>query len=168
MAEDRQLRKEIMIREAGVQDIEAILGLYDQPEMDDGHALDIERAKMVFDQVNAHPFYRFYVAVRDRDEVESLPADQPDVEVLGVYGLLIMPNFGHQGAPSAIVEGVCVHPACQGMGIGRQMILHAMFVAKQYACYKLALTSNIKRERAHAFYASLGFEQHGVSFQVAL
>ena len=35
-------------------------------------------------------------------------------------------------------------------------------------CYKLVLSSNARRERAHAFYESLGFERHGFSFRVNL
>jgi len=31
-------------------------------------------------------------------------------------------------------------------------------------CYKLALSSNLKRAGAHRFYDSLGFERHGFSF----
>lgn len=31
---------------------------------------------------------------------------------------------------------------------------------------KLALSSNVQRERAHAFYASLGFPPHGISFVI--
>ena len=30
----------------------------------------------------------------------------------------------------------------------------------------MALSSNLKREAAHAFYESLGFEKHGYSFRV--
>ena len=33
-------------------------------------------------------------------------------------------------------------------------------------CYKAALSSNLKRKRAHAFYASFDFEPHGYSFRV--
>jgi hypothetical protein len=35
-------------------------------------------------------------------------------------------------------------------------------------CYKLALSSNERREAAHAFYDSLGFQRHGFSFVVPL
>ena len=38
--------------------------------------------------------------------------------------------------------------------------------ARAWGCYKLALSSNRRRERAHAFYESLGFERHGVSFVI--
>jgi GNAT superfamily N-acetyltransferase len=48
------------------------------------------------------------------------------------------------------------------------MMMHAMDLARQAGCYKLALSSNQKRQRAHAFYESIGFEKHGYSFQINL
>ena len=75
-----------------------------------------------------------------------------------------MHNLAHRGAPSAIAEDVVVDSACQGQGIGRQMMAHALQLAKEAGCYKLALSSNRKRKDAHAFYESLGFQQHGLSF----
>ena len=35
-------------------------------------------------------------------------------------------------------------------------------------CYKVVLSSSDKRDNAHEFYQSLGFEQHGYSFVVDL
>ena len=46
------------------------------------------------------------------------------------------------------------------------MMEFAMEFARQQGCYKLTLSSNLARGDAHAFYRSLGFEQHGLSFQV--
>jgi GNAT superfamily N-acetyltransferase len=79
-----------------------------------------------------------------------------------------MDNIGHQGTPSAIVEDVVVSTAHQSQTIGSEMMLHAMDLARQAGCYKLALSSNQKRHRAHAFYESLGFQKHGYSFQIQL
>lgn len=162
------MNRDVIIREASNADLEAMLNLYNQADMDDGKALALSDAKALFDQVKSHPFYRFYVAITEQSRAKSTQPNESHKRVIGVFGLLIMPNLGHQGAPSAIVEGVCVHPADQGTGVGRHMMQHAMDIARQHGCYKLALTSNIKRERAHAFYASLGFDQHGMSFQVGL
>jgi len=47
-------------------------------------------------------------------------------------------------------------------------MMHAMDLARHAGCYKLALSSNQKRHRAHAFYESLGFQKHGYSFQIQL
>ncbi|MCL5959659.1 MAG: GNAT family N-acetyltransferase [Chloroflexi bacterium] len=61
-----------------------------------------------------------------------------------------------------------VHPSWQGKGIGKQMMRFAMDRCKQAGCYKLALSSKIKRAAARAYYESLGFEKHEYSFTVEL
>jgi GNAT superfamily N-acetyltransferase len=78
-----------------------------------------------------------------------------------------MDNLAHLGTPSAIVEDVVVDASCRGRGIGRAMMHDAMCVAREKGCYKLVLNSNLRRLDAHRFYEGLGFERHGVSFQVA-
>lgn len=79
-----------------------------------------------------------------------------------------MDNLVHLGAPSAVVEDVAVDPAYQGQGIGKAMMRQAMALAADSGCYKLALSSNLKRQKVHAFYDSLDFERHGYSFRIAL
>ncbi|HEU4381586.1 MAG TPA: GNAT family N-acetyltransferase, partial [Hyphomicrobiaceae bacterium] len=88
--------------------------------------------------------------------------------IVGSYALLVMHNLGHLGAPSAVVEDVVVEPALQGKGVGKQMLRHALAQARERGCYKLALSANMKRDRAHAFYEALGFRRHGYSFLVEL
>jgi GNAT superfamily N-acetyltransferase len=66
------------------------------------------------------------------------------------------------------VEDVVVHEAQHSLGIGRFMMKHAMEQAREAGCYKLVLSSNQKRDRAHAFYESLGFQRHGFSFQIEM
>jgi GNAT superfamily N-acetyltransferase len=63
---------------------------------------------------------------------------------------------------------VAVDAGFRGRGIGRQMMQAAMDRAAAAGCYKLALSSNMKREEAHRFYRNLDFQQHGVSFSVPL
>jgi ribosomal protein S18 acetylase RimI-like enzyme len=72
------------------------------------------------------------------------------------------------GAPSAIIEDVAVDPNCQGRGIGKTMMRYALKLAAEKGCYKAVLSSNLGRERAHAFYDALGFERHGYSFRLDL
>ena len=43
-------------------------------------------------------------------------------------------------------------------------ILAFIDACRRAGCYKLALSSNLKRADAHRFYDSLGFERHGFSF----
>jgi GNAT superfamily N-acetyltransferase len=66
------------------------------------------------------------------------------------------------------VEDVAVDPRYQGQGIGRAMMQHALALCREAGCYKLALSSNLKRQDAHRFYESLRFERHGYSYAVFL
>lgn len=87
---------------------------------------------------------------------------------VGTLTLFVLPLLGHAGANEALVEDVAVHPDTQGSGVGRALIEEAMRRASKAGCYKLALSSNLRRESAHAFYEHLGFTRHGVSFVVPL
>ncbi|HLF24509.1 MAG TPA: GNAT family N-acetyltransferase [Burkholderiales bacterium] len=145
----------VIIREASAADLPAILGLYAQPDLDDGDVLPLAQAQQILARFKRYPDYRLYVAA-DGDEI------------VGSLALLVMDNLGHLGAPSGVVEDVVVEPSRQGEGIGRRMMVFALERCRDRRCYKLALSSNLTRERAHRFYESLGFEKHGYSFRVEL
>ncbi len=144
-----------IIRPAKAEDLGGVLALYAQPEMDDGHVLPLGEAERLLQKFARYPDYTLYVA-------------EQEARIVGSFALLIMDNIGHLGAPSAIVEDVVVDPARHGMGIGRQMMQFALQKVRDKGCYKMMLSSNARRERAHAFYDSLGFERHGFSFRVEL
>jgi ribosomal protein S18 acetylase RimI-like enzyme len=144
------------IRKAAESDLPAVLRLYAQPGMDNGRVLNVDAAAKILRRMGTYPEYAVYLAAAD------------DGSVVGTFALLVMDNLAHMGTPSAVVEDVCVDEQFRGQGIGRAMMDFAMELARQHGCYKLALSSNAAREGAHAFYRSLGFEQHGLSFHVAL
>ncbi|MDH4427348.1 MAG: GNAT family N-acetyltransferase [Acidovorax sp.] len=144
------------IREATLADVESVLALYAAIEDSLADVLTLEQAQAVWAQFARYPSYRLWVAC------DAANGDA----VVGTYALLVMHNLAHRGAPSAIVEDVVVAPDLQGRGVGRQMMAHAMQQARDAGCYKLALSSNARRTGAHAFYESLGFAQHGLSFVV--
>ncbi len=144
------------VRPATDEDLPAVLGLYAQPGLDNGRELDLETARRIHAEFKRYPAYRLFVACEG----------SPNGQVVGSFALLVMHNLAHGGTPSAIVEDVVVAPERQGQGVGRVMMTHAMDVARQAGCYKLALSSNAKRQDAHAFYESLGFSRHGYSFAI--
>jgi len=145
----------ISIRAADCGYLPGVLALYAQPGMDDGRILSISEAERLFARFSRYPDYTLYVA------------EQAGC-IVGSFALLIMDNLGHLGAPSAIVEDVVVDPARHRQGIGKAMMCFAIARAREKRCYKIVLSSNAKRERAHAFYERLGFERHGYSFRLAL
>jgi GNAT superfamily N-acetyltransferase len=145
------------IRRAAEVDLPGILRLYAQPGMNDGVVLSVAEAAATFRRMAAYPDYALYVATPDDSDA-----------ILGSFALLIMDNLAHRGAPSAIVEDVCVDEGHRGHGIGRAMMTFALERARARGCYKLSLSSNVARPEAHAFYRALGFQQHGLSFVVPL
>ena len=146
----------LRLREATAEDLPQVLALYAQPGLDGGRVLELAQAGDIHASFARYPNYRLFVAC------------DPGGDLLGSYALLVMHNLAHMGMPSAIVEDVVVGEGQRGQGIGRQMMDHAMSLAREAGCYKLALSSNLKRTRAHAFYQALGFERHGLSFLVPL
>jgi ribosomal protein S18 acetylase RimI-like enzyme len=143
---------DIKIREASINDLPNILNLYGTV-LDKGEVLSLVQAETLFKKMQSYPNYKVYIA-----EKEGV--------IIGTFALLIMDNLAHQGTPSGVLEDVAVLTELQGKGIGKKMMEFAMEKCQEAGCYKLVLSSNVKRTEAHAFYESLDFEKHGFSFRV--
>ena len=143
----------LTIREATSDDLPAVLALYAQPGMDDHLILSTDAAEEIFKRMQSYPNYHLYVASLEN-------------QIVGTFALLIMDNLAHCGSPSGIVEDVVVDQQRRGQGVGQQMMRFAMQRCRGAGCYKLMLSSSIKREAAHRFYEGLGFSRYGFSYQV--
>ncbi len=143
------------IVEAKISDLQAILKLYAVEDLDDGFILPIDEAKSTFDKMQSYPNYKIYIA-------------RFDGKTVGTFSLLIMDNLAHLGKSSGIVEDVVVAKDMRSMGVGKKMMEYAMKICKENKCYKMCLSSNLKREAAHRFYENLGFKKHGYSFLIEL
>ena len=128
---------------------------YVETMLNNGKTLPLDEARKLFTRFARYPDYTLYVAEKAR-------------HIVGTFALLIMDNIGHLGTPSAIVENVVVAPEMQSGGIGRAMMKFACEQSTKKGCYKIVLSSSTRRERAHAFYESLGFTRHGYSFRLDL
>lgn len=143
----------ISFRAAHDGDLERLHRLY--AELDAGECADLERLRHTF-------------ATIERQSAVTVWIAESDGEFVGSFILAIVPALGARCRPVALVEDVVVEPARQREGIGRRMMEFALEKARESAAYKLMLSSNVRREEAHRFYDSLGFERHGYSFQVRL
>jgi GNAT superfamily N-acetyltransferase len=145
----------LTIRAATEQDIPAILALYRDAGIDGGISFNIDEAVAHFAVLKCYPYFKLFIAVLNET-------------VVGTYELAILDNMAKRGQKAGVVEAVAVHPESQGHGIGRAMMHHALEQCRIAACYKMTLSSNLKREGAHQFYNSLGFTRHGYSFEMEL
>ncbi len=143
------------IRPAARGDLQKILELYRGLTDDPEDKISLKEAEQKFDKLTTYPDYHLYLA-------------ELNEEVVGTFALLIMDNLAHRGEPSAIVEDVVIRKDLQGMGIGKAMMNFAMEKSREKGCYKMVLSSHLRRENAHKFYESLGFKKHGYSFVVDL
>jgi GNAT superfamily N-acetyltransferase len=146
---------EIAIREATNEDLAVLVPLYAALDLVGERALSVERAREILGRIRSYPHYRVFVATMAG-------------RIVGAFSLLVMDTFAHTGATAGIVEDVVVDGPWRRKGIGKQMMYFAMDYCREIGCHKMVLSSNMKREGAHRFYESLGFEKYGYSFAVSL
>jgi GNAT superfamily N-acetyltransferase len=143
---------------ATVEDLPEVLRLYRDSGLEQDFSLTLTNAERWFQRIQQYPNYTLWVAT----------LKELDDRRVGTFALLVMDNLVHHGSPSGIVEGVAVDPEFQGQGIGRQMMQVAMAQCQAAGCYKLSLSTNLRRKEAHLFYESLGFQKHGYSYSVEI
>lgn len=129
-------------------------------EMDDAPAerdplSGAERMGEVLADMAAHADFRAYLVFKDG-------------RAIGSFSLMIFRSPAHGGSRQALLDAVVITRAQRGLGLGKIMITHALQLARAAGCYKMSLSSNLKRTDAHRFYESLGFTQHGFSFSLPL
>jgi ribosomal protein S18 acetylase RimI-like enzyme len=77
--------------------------------------------------------------------------------VVGYLQLSFLRGLGRQGALHARINDVRVVRSLRSRGLGRQMLEHAIDLARQRGCRLIELTTHKSRTEAHRFYERLGF-----------
>jgi GNAT superfamily N-acetyltransferase len=142
------------VRIATAADLAVLQELY--ADMDGESPLRAETIAELFDMIALVPNYFIFLACQEGEPV-------------GTFSLLYVPTMMHRGYHKyAILDAVTVRSDRRGKGIGADMMRTAIRLCAEAGCYKVALSSNLRRDRAHEFYRSLGFDQHGWSFKCDL
>lgn len=146
---------EIRVREATSGDLPTVLRLLAQLpfEPPEGYMPTPSEASKIFLQMLATP---------DR---KLLVAEDP-MGVAGIVDLLVVSNLTHGGSPWTIVENLVVDSDRRRNGIGQALMREVIERARRAGCYKVQLMSNVRREGAHDFYRSLGFEENAQGFRL--
>ena len=136
------------------QDLSILNSLY--ADMDNKPLMTEEKILEIWQQIQQVPDYYVYLAYLEN-------------RAIGTFSLLFMPTMMHPGFyKSAILDSVAIYSKYRGQGWGTKMMQKALEISADAGCYKVTLSSNLKRDRAHKFYQSLGFKQHGLSFSYQL
>ena len=75
--------------------------------------------------------------------------------IAGLLHVFVRPAV--ENPREAVVEALVVAEDCRRVGVGRRLMEEAERWGAERDCRSVALSSNIVREPAHAFYAALGY-----------
>lgn len=116
---------------------------------------DLDPYLAALERLDADPNQHVVVAVRDS-------------RVVGTLQLTIVPGLSRRGATRSIIEGVRIHAAERGSGLGTQLIEWAIDESRRQGCRLVQLTSDKTRTDAHRFYERLGFSSSHTGFKLQL
>jgi GNAT superfamily N-acetyltransferase len=133
-----------MIRKVKCTDITAVRALLSQL----GYEMDGAEVERRFNAVKQKEDHGVFV-VEEEGRVIAL---------LHVYA---RPAFDKP--PEAIVQAIVVDHDARGTGIGKALMGVAEDWASDHGFTSVALTSNVKRSDAHAFYGALGYSMEATS-----
>lgn len=113
---------------------------------------------------------RYVEALRSMadDPNNGLYVAEIDGRVGGAFQLTFIQHVAHRGGVVAQIENVIVDPPHRGRGVGAAMLRWAIDRAVERRCFRVQLTSNKKRARAHRFYERLGFVASHEGMKLAL
>jgi GNAT superfamily N-acetyltransferase len=113
------------------------------------------------------PYQRAFAAI-DADSNHNLIVLERDGVVIGTLQLTLIPGLSRKGITRAQIEGVRVHSAERGTGLGTELFEWAIEESRRLGAQLVQLTSDVKRPDAHRFYEKLGFQPTHVGFKVDL
>jgi GNAT superfamily N-acetyltransferase len=144
----------LTIRSAAPGDVERLVSLLEsgalEPEQEDPTDLDTYRDALI--EIQASDGSDVLVVVLDG-------------RVVGMCQLVVFRHFQRHGGRCAEVESMHVHPDFRGNGIGGHLLDSAVEAARKEGCYRIQLTSNLRRGDAQRFYERHGFVPSHVGFK---
>lgn len=133
-----------MIRKAKLEDLQAILTLYQQlfPNEDYSEIGD---------------FTHTWSEILNDNKIKCFLLFKNEMALASCI-VTIIPNLTRNQRPYAVIENVITHCEYRKMGLGREIMDKAVQCAKEQNCYKVMLLSSSKRMEAHKFYERIGFD----------
>jgi len=141
---------EAIVRSAAEHDLPEVSNLYRHLHPHDPE-LEAAAAERVWSTLLASGFTTVIVAQAAERLVSSCT-------------LAIVPNLSRGGSSYGVIENVVTHADYRRLGLGRQVLAHALDLGWQANCYKVLLATGSKREATRRFYEGAGFERGGKTY----
>ena len=103
-----------------------------------------------------------------KDPNNRLLVAQQDGEIVGTLQITFIRGLSRRGAKRAQIEAVRVAASHRGKGLGREIFVAAIALARKEGCSLVQLTTDKKRADAHRFYENLGFVASHEGMKLAL
>lgn len=132
-----------VIREAGIDDLKALLKLYTQLH-NNSFSEDSCELKQLWKQVTEDKNHHIIVAEEDNEIVSSCVC-------------VIIPNLTHNQQPYAFIENVITDEKNRNRGLATQCLEYAKRIAAENNCYKIMLMTSSKKESTLNFYRRAGY-----------
>ena len=132
-----------MVREAGKEDLDAVLNLYlflheDRVPEYDNHL------KKTWERIIHDPDHHLIV-------------NEIDGKIVSSCVCVIIPNLTRNVRPYAFVENVVTHADYRGKGYAGECLAYAKKIAEQENCYKMMLLTGSKKAETLHFYEKAGY-----------
>ncbi|GAA2804419.1 GNAT family N-acetyltransferase [Kribbella solani] len=131
------------VREAGPNDLAAVLRLYRQLHPTDPELPDEQSAEA-------------YATILRTPGMHLLVLEHGGAVVATTY-LNLIPNLTRGAAPYAVIENVVVDAGLRGRGLGQRIMAGTLQAAWDAGCYKVMLSTGSRTPATHAFYRRCGF-----------
>ena len=132
-----------MVREARIEDLNALLELYTFLHEDSIPETDDHLAK-VWDMIIEDPNHHLLV-------------NEIDGKLISSCVCVIIPNLTRNVRPYAFVENVVTHGDYRGKGYATQCLDYAKKIAEKENCYKMMLLTGSKKPETLRFYENAGY-----------
>lgn len=146
----------VLWREAVRDDVPAIVTMLADDVLGQGRESD-----------DVAPYYAAFEAMQTEGGNQLIVGEIGGL-VVATYQLTMISGLSLKASRRAQVESVRVAADQRGAGLGAALMQDAEARARAGGCALIQLTSNRARERAHGFYAGLGYVASHVGFKKSL
>lgn len=136
----------MIIREAGINDLDSIqelyLHLHETEKLPDSHALRLLWKKIIHDE-------NYHILV-----------GEVDGKLISSVTLVVIPNLTRGARPYGLIENVVTHKDYRNKGYASLLMKEASKIAEDSGCYKIMLLTGSKNEATLRFYENCGFNRN--------